>query len=77
MADLKIYVENIGYYNPFGGEDFDLELAKDLFQRFSKGISDVENIVYYSMPQRLGIRLQLMNVAKKIKENLSIKMGPT
>ena len=76
LADLKIYVENIGYYNPFGGEDFDLELAKELFQRFLKAYPDVENIVI-SPAQRLGIRLQLMNVAKKIKENLSIKMGPT
>jgi molecular chaperone DnaK len=75
LADLKIYVDNIGYYNPFGGEDFDLILAQELFNRFLETNSGLKS-VELTPTQRLGIRLQLMNVAKKIKENLSPKMGP-
>ena len=75
LADLKIYVDSIGYYNPFGGEDFDLTLAQDLFQRFLLDNPELE-AVSLKPAERLGIRLQLMNVAKKIKENLSSKMGP-
>jgi len=76
LADLKINVDNIGYYNPFGGEDFDLALAQELFeQRFLDANPELKAVIL-TPAQRLGIRLQFMNVAKKIKENLSAKMGP-
>jgi len=70
LADLKIYVETIGYYNPFGGEDFDLVLAKDLRRRLLERFPELQEVVL-PPDQRLGVRLQLMNLAKSIKEKLS------
>ena len=54
LADLKIYVEKIGYYNPFGGEDFDFALAQELSRRFLEAYPNLENVVL-NPAQRLGI----------------------
>ncbi len=70
LADLRIYVETIGYYNPFGGEDFDLALAGNLHQRLLEQFPELQEVVL-TPAQRLGVRLQLMNLAKNIKEKLS------
>ncbi len=70
LADLRIHVDSIGYYNPFGGEDFDLALAKDLYKRLMERNSGLAS-VQLTPDQRLGVRLQLMNAAKKIKEDVS------
>ena len=75
LVDLKINVDKISSYNPFGGEDFDLTLAQDLFLRFLKEYPELEEIKL-TPSQRMGIRMQFMNIAKKIKENLSAKMHP-
>jgi len=74
LADLRVHVDTIGYYNPFGGEDFDLALAKKvLHQRMLEEYPELREVVL-TPDQRLGVRLQLMNVAKDIKEKLSNKM---
>lgn len=73
LADLGIHVDTIGYYNPFGGEDFDLALAKLLHQRLLEEYPELREVVL-TPDQRLGARLQLMNVAKGIKEKLSEQM---
>ena len=75
LTDVRIFVDKIGNYNPFGGEDFDLTLAQDLFQRFINDYPELEALSL-TPSQRTGIRLQFMNIAKKIKENLSAKMRP-
>jgi molecular chaperone DnaK (HSP70) len=73
LADLKIYVNEIGYYNPFGGEDFDRALAKLLYERLMEQFPELHD-VHLSPEQRLGVRLKLMYRAKNIKENLSRQM---
>lgn len=73
LADLKVHVDTIGYYNPFGGEDFDLALAKVLHPRLMEKYPELRDVVL-TPNQRLGVRLQLMDVAKTIKEELSGKM---
>lgn len=74
LEDIDIHVDAIGYYNPFGGEDLDLELAKALYQRLLKQFPELHELKL-TPEQRLGVRLQLMNVAKSIKEELSEQMG--
>ena len=73
LADLRLNVDTIGYYNPFGGEDFDRVLAQKLHERLLERFPELKNVILTS-PQRLGVRLQLMNLAKKIKEELSEQM---
>ena len=73
LADLEVHVDSIGYYNPFGGEEFDLVLAEWLHQRMLEEWPELRDITL-TPNQRLGVRLQLMNVAKDIKEKLSAKM---
>lgn len=73
LADLRVHVDTIGYYNPFGGEDFDLALAKLLHQRLLEENPELGEVVL-TPNQRLGVRLQLMDVAKDIKEKLSVEM---
>ena len=70
LADLKIHVDSIGYYNPFGGEDFDLAMAKELYKRLMLANPELSK-TELTADQRLGVRLQLMNAAKKIKEDVS------
>jgi len=74
LADLSVCVDMIGYYNPFGGEDFDLALARELHRRFLEQYPDLASMTL-NPNQRLGLRLQLMNLAKLIKENLSDEMS--
>jgi len=74
LADLRINVDSIGYYNPFGGEDFDRVLAEELYKRLMDQNPDLNEVIL-TPSQRLGIRLQLMNAAKKIKEALSKLMS--
>jgi len=70
LADLEIIVEEISKYNPFGGEDFDLKLAEELSKRLMEKFPELRETVL--MPrQRAGVRLQLMNFAKEIKEAMS------
>jgi molecular chaperone DnaK (HSP70) len=73
LADLRINVDTVGYYNPFGGEDFDRALAQKLHERLLARFPELKTVILTS-PQRLGVRLQLMNLAKKIKEELSEQM---
>jgi len=73
LADLKVHVDTISYYNPFGGEDFDLALAKLLHQRLLEENPELGDVVL-TPNQRLGVRLQLVNVAKDVKEKLSEQM---
>jgi molecular chaperone DnaK (HSP70) len=75
LADLEVHVDAIGYYNPFGGEDFDLELAKELHRRLLDQFPELRDLHLTSL-ERLGVRLQLMNAAKPIKEHLSDQMDP-
>jgi molecular chaperone DnaK (HSP70) len=74
LADLKIHVDSIGYYNPFGGEDFDRTLAEELYRRLMDQIPALQEVVL-TPSQRLGVRLQFMNSAKKIKEAISKLMS--
>jgi len=74
LADLRVTVENIGYYNPFGGEDFDLALARVLYRDLMETYDELHQ-VELDTAQRLGVRLQLMNVAKETKEKLSKDIG--
>jgi molecular chaperone DnaK (HSP70) len=74
LADLRVHVDTIGYYNPFGGEDFDLALAKKvLHPRLLEENPELREVVL-TPNQRLGVRLQLMIVAQGIKEKLSEQM---
>ncbi|MDY6876094.1 MAG: Hsp70 family protein [Chloroflexota bacterium] len=73
LTDLEIHVDEIGYYNPFGGEDFDLALAKVLYNRLMEQFPELQD-VHLTPEQRLGVRLQLMDQAKEIKESLSDQM---
>jgi len=70
LADLTIVVEEISKYNPFGGEDFDLKLAEELSRRLMETFPNLQKTVLEPR-QRTGVRLQLMNFAKKIKEAMS------
>lgn len=70
LADLKITVEEISKYNPFGGEDFDLKLAEELAKRLMEKFPKLQETAL-TPRQRAGVRLQLMNFAKKIKEAMS------
>lgn len=74
LADLRVTVENIGYYNPFGGEDFDLALAWVLYRDLMETHGELHD-VELDTAQRLGVRLQLMNVAQETKEKLSKDIG--
>jgi molecular chaperone DnaK (HSP70) len=74
LADLRVSVEIIGYYNPFGGEDFDLALAQVLYRDLMETYDELHQ-VELDAAQRLGVRLQLMNVAKDTKEKLSKDIG--
>lgn len=74
LADLSIHVDAIGYYNPFGGEDFDLALAQEFHRRLLQQFPELESVTLNSA-QRLGVRLQLMNAAKQVKEKLGEQMG--
>lgn len=70
IADLNIEVDAISYYNPFGGEDFDNLVAQELHRRLMESIPDLKS-VELTDAERTSVRLQLMNVAKKLKEKLS------
>ena len=74
LADLTIQVKAISYYNPFGGEDFDQLIAQELHRRLIEAIPELQSI---TLPEeeRASVRLQLMNVAKKVKETLSTQAG--
>jgi len=73
LADVRIHVDTIGYYNPFGGEDFDRALAQEFHRRLLDTHKELGEVVLTSA-QRLGVRLQLMNLAKTAKEQLSEQM---
>ena len=73
LADVRINVDTISYYNPFGGEDFDRALAQKLHERLLERFPEL-NDVELTSAQRLGVRLQLMNLAKTVKEQLSEQM---
>lgn len=72
LADLKITVKAISYYNPFGGEDFDELVAKELHRRLLKAFPELESVTL-NEDERSSLRLQLMNIGKKVKENLSVQ----
>ena len=73
LADLDVHIDTIGSYNPFGGEEFDRALAQVLHQRLMDEFPALHSCVL-TPDQRLGVRLQLMNAAKDIKEKLSEQM---
>ncbi len=72
VTDLSIRVEEISYYNPFGGEDFDLEIAENIYQKFLENYPDLQSL-RLSDEERLGVRLQFASIAKDVKEHLSNK----
>ena len=74
LTDLRINVDSISYYNPFGGEDFDFKLALELHQRWLETNPDLAEISL-SPRERQGVRLDLMNIAKDTKEKLSEQMS--
>jgi molecular chaperone DnaK (HSP70) len=76
LTDLNMNVDEIGYYNPFGGEDFDLALAKFLYDRLMERFPEL-HAIRLTPEQRLGVRLQLMDQAKEIREKLSDQMQDT
>jgi hypothetical protein len=73
LSDLSIHVDTIGYYNPFGGEDFDLALAKHLHRRLLEQYPELREL-QLTRGQRLSVRLQLMNLAKQLKERISASL---
>jgi molecular chaperone DnaK (HSP70) len=76
LTDLDIHVDEIGYYNPFGGEDFDRALAEALYTRLMERFPDLHSIAL-TPEERLGVRLQLINQAQDVKERLSEQMRAT
>jgi molecular chaperone DnaK len=74
LADLKVTVEAISPYNPFGGEDFDRTLAHWMLTRLMDENPALANLDLRTPEQRLAVRLQLMRIAKQAKEDLSQEM---
>jgi len=70
ITDLQIRVEEISYYNPFGGEDFDLKIAEFIYYEFLKQNPGLEKLELNST-ERLSLRLQFSAIAKDLKERLS------
>ena len=70
LADLTIVVEEISKYNPFGGEEFDLKLAEEFSKRLMEKFPKLQESVL-TPRERAGVKLQLMNFAKKEKEKMS------
>lgn len=73
LSELNIWVESIGYYNPFGGEDFDRVLGQELYQLSLERYPELRD-KKLTPTERLGLRLQFMNIAKKAKEDFSEEM---
>jgi len=53
LADVRINVDTISYYNPFGGEDFDRAVAQQLHQRLLERFPNLKDMTLTS-EQRLG-----------------------
>lgn len=74
LADLRINVDSIGYYNPFGGEDFDRSLSEEIHRRWLEISPELADITL-SPQERQSVRLELMNIAKITKEKISDQMS--
>ena len=73
LTDLNIYIEEISPYTPFGGEDFDRELAKWLHTDILQQYPELANL-QLSDNERKAVYWQLMREAKLLKEKLSTEI---
>lgn len=70
VTDLRVRVEEISYYNPFGGEDFDFQIAEQIYRYFLRQYPELEDLELKPI-ERLAVRLQFEAIAKEVKEKLS------